>query len=192
MRIVGLLFLSLLLITSLTIGGCAIPATPEASPVASNTGFAITSSAFAEGAEIPVKYSCDGENVAPPLDWNQVPAGTASFALIMDNPDAGNYTHWVIFNLPLDARGLPEAVPKDERLTNGALQGKIASGGIGYPVGYFGPCPFKGSSHHYRFTLYALDTSLDLAAGTSKEQVLQAMEGHILAQSQLIGIYQRK
>jgi len=192
MRIIGLVVVSLLLITSLAIGGCAKLATPEAMPVASNTGFAITSSAFAEGAEIPVEYTCDGQNVSPPLDWSQSPAGTVSFALIMDDPDAGAYTHWVIFNLLPDARGLPEAVPKDEKLASGALQGKIASGGIGYPIGYFGPCPFKGSSHHYRFTLYALDTSLDLAAGTSKEQVLQAMEGHILAQSQLIGIYQRK
>jgi Raf kinase inhibitor-like YbhB/YbcL family protein len=108
----------------------------------------------------------------------------------MDDPDAA-YTHWVIFNLPPDARGLPEAVPKDDKLASGALQGKIGSGGIGYPFGYFGPCPPKGPPHHYRFTLYALDTSLDLAAGASKEQVLQAMEGHILAQSQLIGVYQR-
>ena len=192
MRMIRLVIVSLLVIASFAIAGCAQPATPEATPEVSKTDFAITSSAFAEGAEIPVKYSCDGQNVSPPLDWNQVPAGTASFALIMDDPDAGNYTHWVIFNLPPDARGLPEDVPKDEKLASGALQGKIASGGIGYPIGYFGPCPFKGSSHRYRFTLYALDTSLDLAAGTSKEQVLQAMEGHILAQSQLIGIYQRK
>src|SRR4030042_640430 len=194
MRIVGLLFLSLLLITSLTIGGCAIPATPEASPVASNTGFAITSSAFAEGAEIPVKYSCDGQNISPPLDWSQEPAGTASFALIVEDSDAPikNFTHWVIFNLPPDASSLPEAVPKDDKLASGALQGKIGSGGIGYPFGYFGPCPPKGYPHHYRFTLYALDTSLDLAAGASKEQVLQAMEGHILAQGQLVGLYQRQ
>lgn len=191
MRIIGLVFVSLLLIASLTIGGCAQPAIPEAPPEAGKTDFAITSSAFAEGAEIPVKYSCHGQNVSPPLDWSQGPAGTASFALIMDDPDAAAYTHWVIFNLPQDAHGLPEALPKDGQLASGALQGKIASGGIGYPIGYFGPCPPKGSPHHYRFTLYALDTSLDLAAGASKEQVLQAMEGHVLAQSQLIGIYQR-
>jgi Raf kinase inhibitor-like YbhB/YbcL family protein len=189
-RIIGLVFMSLFLITSFTIAGCAKPATPESTPQASKTDFAITSSAFAEGAEIPVKYSCHGQNVSPPLDWSQGPAGTASFALIMDDPDAA-YTHWVIFNLPPDAHSLPEAVPKDDKLASGALQGKIGSGGIGYPFGYFGPCPPKGYPHHYRFTLYALDTSLDLAAGASKEQVLQAMEGHILAQSQLVGIYQR-
>jgi Raf kinase inhibitor-like YbhB/YbcL family protein len=86
---------------------------------------------------------------------------------------------------------LPEAVPKDDKLASGALQGKIGSGGIGYPIGYFGPCPPKGSPHHYRFILYALDKSLDLAAGASKDQVLEAMQGHILAQSQLVGLYQR-
>ncbi len=205
MRIVGLVFMSLLLITSLVVAGCAqqAPTEPESLPEEAavpepempadggESDFVITSSAFAEGAEIPINYTCDGQNFSPPLDWNQVPAGTVSFALIMDDPDAGGYTHWVIFNLPPDTRGLPEAVPKDEELASGALQGKIGSGGIGYPIGYFGPCPPKGSPHHYCFILYALDTSLGLDAGASKGQVLQAMEGHILAQSQLIGIYQR-
>lgn len=190
MRVIGLVVVSLLLIVSFAIAGCAEPATLEAPPEANETEFVVTSSAFADGAEMPVKYTDDGQNVSPPLDWSQGPVGTASFALIMDDPDAA-YTHWVIFNLPPDARGLPEAVPRDDKLASGALQGKIGSGGIGYPFGYFGPCPPKGYPHHYRFTLYALDTSLDLAAGASKEQVLQAMEGHILAQSQLIGVYQR-
>ena len=191
MRIIGLVIVSLLLIVSFAVAGCAQQTPPAESPEDINTEFVLTSSAFAEGAHIPVKYTCDGQNISPPLDWNQAPAGTVSFALIMDDPEAGNYTHWVIFNLPPNSSNLPEDVPKVEKLASGALQGKIASGGIGYPIGYFGPCPFKGSSHHYRFILYALDTSLDLAAGASKEQVLKAMEGHILAQSQLIGIYQR-
>lgn len=192
MRLIVPLCMSLLLIAVLAVVGCAPSAPAGEPPTDIETEFAITSPAFAEGAEIPVKYSCDGENVSPPLDWSQGPAGTASFALIVDDPEAGGYTHWVIFNLPPDARGLPEDVPKDEKLASGALQGKIASGGTGYPVGYFGPCPYKGSSHPYKFTLYALDTSLDLAAGVSKEQVLEAMQGHILAQSQLIGVYTRR
>ena len=192
MRRAGLVFVSLLLVTLFIMAGCAqqTPPEEEALPESDDVSFIITSTAFAEGAEIPVKYTCHGQNVSPPLDWSQGPVGTASFALIMDDPDAA-YTHWVIFNLPPDANGLSEAVPKDDKLASGALQGKIGSGGIGYPIGYFGSCPPKGSLHHYRFTLYALDTSLDLAAGASKEQVLQAMEGHILAQSQLIGVYQR-
>jgi len=191
MRIIGLVVVSLLLIASFAIAGCAQPAPTAESPEDIEMEFAITSSAFAEGAEIPVKYTCHGQNVSPPLDWSQGSVGTASFALIMDDSDAV-YTHWVIFNLPPDAYGLPEAVPKDDKLASGALQGKIGSGGIDYPTGYFGPCPPKGSPHHYRFTLYALDKSLDLAAGASKDQVLQAMEGHILAQGQLVGLYQRQ
>jgi Raf kinase inhibitor-like YbhB/YbcL family protein len=189
---VGLFFASLLVLMWAAVAGCAQPAPLEetAPPDSGKVAFAITSPAFADGANIPVKYTCHGQNVSPPLDWSQGPVGTASFALIMDDPDAA-YTHWVIFNLPPDAHGLSEAVPKDDKLASGALQGKIGSGGIGYPIGYFGPCPPKGSPHHYRFTLYALDKSLDLAAGTSKDQVLQAMQGHILAESMLIGLYQR-
>jgi Raf kinase inhibitor-like YbhB/YbcL family protein len=154
-----------------------------------DTALMLTSPAFAGGGEIPVKYSCDGQSISPPLDWGDGPPGTASFALILEDPDAPvkNFTHWVIFNLPLDLPGLPEAVPKDGTLASGALQGKNGGGGIGY----MGPCPPKGAPHHYRFTLYALDKSLDLAAGATKDQALQAMEGHILGQSQLVGIYQR-
>jgi Raf kinase inhibitor-like YbhB/YbcL family protein len=187
---VGLLFTGLALILA-AVAGCSQPKPPEeVQPAADTTSFAITSPAFADGAEIPLKYTCHGQNVSPQLDWSQGPVGTASFALIMDDLDAV-YTHWVIFNLPPDAYGLPEAVPKDNELASGALQGKIGSGGVGYPIGYFGPCPPQGSPHRYRFTLYALDTMLDLAAGASKEQVLQAMEGHVLGQAQLIGIYQK-
>jgi Raf kinase inhibitor-like YbhB/YbcL family protein len=191
MRENGLLFSGLLLILAV-IAGCAEPATPEETVPADNgkATLVITSPAFADGANIPVEYTCNGLNISPALNWSQVPAGTSSFALIMDDPDAV-YTHWVIFNLPPDARGLPEAVPKDEKLGSGALQGKIGSGGVGYPTGYFGPCPPKGRPHHYRFTLYALDTSLDLTAGVSKEQLLQAMEGRIIGQAQLVGLYQR-
>jgi hypothetical protein len=191
MRKVGLFFTSLLLMSA-AIAGCAQPAplAEKTPPESGKVAFAITSPAFADGANIPVKYTCNGQNISPALDWGQGPAGTASFALIMDDPDAA-YTHWVIFNLPPDSQGLSEAVPKDDKLASGALQGKIGSGGIGYPIGYFGACPPKGSPHHYRFTLYALDKSLDLAAGATKDQVLQAMEGHVLGQSQLVGLYQR-
>ncbi len=191
MKNIGILFVGFLLIVPAVIG-CAQPMLPEeaAPPAGEEIPLAITSPAFTEGSKIPVKYTCNGQNISPALNWAQVPAGTASFALIMDDPDAA-YTHWVIYNLPPDANGLPEAVPKDDKLASGALQGKIGSGEIDYPTGYFGPCPPKGSPHHYRFTLYALDTSLDLTAGASKEQLLQAMKGHILVQSQLVGLYQR-
>jgi Raf kinase inhibitor-like YbhB/YbcL family protein len=196
MKKVGILFIGLLFIL-VAVAGCArtgletmTPPEQTAPPLTGDMSFTLTSTAFADGAEIPVKYSCNGQNISPALDWSGSPAGTASFALIMDDLDAV-YTHWVIFNLPPDIQGLPEAVPKDEELADGALQGKTGSGGVGYPTGYFGPCPPKGPPHHYRFTLYALDTLLDLTAGASKAELLQAIQGHILGQTQLIGIYQR-
>ncbi len=181
------------LVLSICVIGCA-PTTPaeEATPAISEQNtMTITSTAFADGESIQVKYTCHGQNISPALDWSGSPGDTASFALIMDDPDAA-YTHWVVYNLPPDLNGLPEAVPKDEELEIGGKQGKIGSGGIGYPTGYFGPCPPQDSLHHYRFILYALDTSLDLAAGASKDEVMQAMEGHILAQGELTGVYQRQ
>ena len=149
----------------------------------------ISSSAFQEGERIPTKYTCEGQDISPTLMWGESPAGTRSFALIMDDPDApgGVFTHWVLFNLPADTRELPEAVPAQSPLPSGALQGKSDFG----KTGYGGPCPPPGSPHRYQFTLYALDQPLDLKSGASKKQVLEAMQGHILAQGQLTGIYQR-
>ena len=149
----------------------------------------ISSPAFQDGERIPAKYTCQGQDISPPLKWSQVPNETQSLALIVDDPDApsGVFTHWVIFNLPPDSRELPEAVPAASQLPSSALQGKNDFGKIGYG----GPCPPPGYPHRYRFTLYALDRQLDLKAGSSKKQVLNAMEGHILAQGQLTGTYQR-
>jgi Raf kinase inhibitor-like YbhB/YbcL family protein len=149
----------------------------------------ITSTAFQEGGNIPDKYTCQGQDVSPPLAWSEPPGGTLSFALIMDDPDApgGTFTHWVIFNIPSDSRGLPEAVPAEDRLPDGSLQG---TNGFS-KTGYGGPCPPAGHPHHYIFTLYALDRSLELKAGASKKQVLNTFEGHILARGELTGMYQR-
>ncbi len=149
----------------------------------------VSSSAFKEGDRIPAKYTCQGQDVSPPLAWGEPPAGTQSFALIVDDPDApgGVFTHWVLFNIPPDSRNLPEAVPTQAELASGALQGKTDFG----RTGYGGPCPPPGHPHRYQFTLYALDQPLGLEGGTSKKQLLSAMEGHILAQGQLTGTYQR-
>lgn len=149
----------------------------------------VSSSAFKEGDRIPAKYTCQGQDVSPPLAWGEPPAGTQSFALIVDDPDApgGVFTHWVLFNIPPDSRELPEAVPIQAELARGALQGKTDFGRIGYG----GPCPPPGRPHRYQFTLYALDQPLGLEGGASKKQLLSAMEGHILAQGQLTGTYQR-
>ena len=149
----------------------------------------LTSTAFKEEEKIPSYYTCEGKDISPNLDWNGVPEETKSLALIMDDPDApsGVFTHWVIFNLPSDSQGLPEAFPSTPKLSSGALQGRNDFG----RTGYGGPCQPPGKPHHYRFTLYALDNNLDLGAGSSKNQVLNAAEGHIIEQVRLTGIYQR-
>lgn len=149
----------------------------------------LTSTAFKEGEKIPVKYTCGGQDISPPLVWGEPPQKTQTFALIADDLDApsGVFTHWVLFNLPADICQLNESIPAQERLEHGALQGKNDFGRIGYG----GPCPPRGSAHRYRFAIYALDKSLDLKPGVSKKQLVEAMKGHILAQGQLIGTYQR-
>lgn len=149
----------------------------------------VSSPAFQEGDRIPSKYTCQGQDISPALAWSEPPAGTQSFALVMDDPDApgGVFTHWVIFNISSDSRELSEAVLAQAELPTGALQGKSDFGRIGYG----GPCPPPGRPHRYRFTLYALGQALGLKAGASKKQVLDAMQGHILAQGQLTGTYQR-
>ncbi len=149
----------------------------------------ITSSAFEDGGLIPAKYTCDGTNISPPLQWDAVPEGTRSIALICDDPDApmGTWVHWVLFNLPSDAKDLAENIPTEETLPNGAKQGVNDFG----RVGYGGPCP-PGGTHRYFFKIYALDSEVGLEAGADKRQLLNAMEGHILGQGQLVGKYKRQ
>ena len=153
--------------------------TPEEEPAMDMT---ITSPAFAEGDPIPVKFSCDGENVSPELVWEGIPDGAASLVFILDDPDApgGVWVHWVLFDLPADSTGLPEAA------TGVGFDGLNSWG----ETGYDGPCP-PGGTHRYFFKLYALDTTLDLPAGTPRDALEAAMEGHILAQAELMGTYSR-
>ena len=149
----------------------------------------IYSPAFSEGAVIPTKHTCEGQDTSPQLKWTGIPKEAKSLALICDDPDApsGTFTHWVIFNIPPDSNGLPEAMPLTPRLTDGSMQGSNDFGRIGYG----GPCPPLGKPHRYRFNLYVLDKQLDLNAGSSKHQVLNTIKNHILAQGQLTGTYQR-
>jgi len=149
----------------------------------------VTSTAFEEGGMIPVRYTCDGDDVSPPLAWTGIPDGTKSIALISDDPDApvGTWVHWVLYNIPPDADGLPEAVPSKEKLENGSIHGITD---FGRP-GYGGPCP-PGGTHRYFFKVYALDTMLELAPKASKKDLTGAMEGNILAEGQLMGKYTRK
>lgn len=149
----------------------------------------LTSSGFAEGAAIPRKYTCDGANVSPPLKWTDAPQGTRSLALIADDPDApaGTWVHWVLYAIPPSVTELPEGVPATEAVLDGARQGINDFRRIGYG----GPCPPRGNAHRYFFKIYALDTALTLKAGATKGDLIRAMEGHILAQGQLMGTYQR-
>ena len=148
----------------------------------------LTSPSFETDAAIPAKYTCDGEDVSPALAWNDPPAATKGFALVMDDPDAPNKTvvHWVIYDLPAATRKLPEGVAKDLKLTDGSLQGKNSHGKIGYS----GPCPPHGMVHHYFFKLYALDKSTGLKPGATKAQLEAAMKGRILGKAQLIGRFE--
>ncbi len=151
--------------------------------------FELTSTAFGNADPIPTKYTCDGQDVSPPLQWKDPPEGTQSFALINDDPDApgGTWVHWVLYNLPGSTLSLPEAVPSDADHPDGGRHGRNSWGRSDYG----GPCP-PGGTHRYFFKLYALDAELDLAAGASKEDVLGAMEGHILASTETMGVYSRQ
>lgn len=152
-------------------------------------GFESKSSAFSAGQNIPKKFTCEGPDVSPALSWSEAPAGTQSFGLIMDDPDApaGTWVHWVLYNLPADTRELSENVPKDRELANGARQGTNDF----KKVGYGGPCPPPGPAHRYFFKLYALDAPVNLKPGATKAELEKAMQNHILAQTELMGRYQR-
>lgn len=148
----------------------------------------LTSPAFTQGQPIPVKFSCKGADVSPALVWSEPPTGTKSFALIMDDPDApmGTWVHWVLFNIPAAARALPEGVPTSATLADGSVQGVTSA----RSAGYHGPCPPSGT-HRYFFKLYALDTALNLTSSADKKAVEAAMEGHILAQAELMGTFSK-
>jgi Raf kinase inhibitor-like YbhB/YbcL family protein len=145
----------------------------------------LTSPAFSHNGAIPAQYTCEGADVSPALEWSEAPGSTNSFALIVDDPDAPGkvWVHWVVFNIPNTTHNLFENINKGP-----FIQGATDFNG---KQGYGGPCPPSGN-HRYHFTLYALDTLLDLPAGTSKRQLLAAMRGHILEETTLIGTYQHK
>jgi Raf kinase inhibitor-like YbhB/YbcL family protein len=178
-------YLTLTLITlMLAACGGSKEKTTEAPPIPL---ISLNSTAFKDTGSIPIKYTCSGQNVSPPLSWDTPPQGTQTLAIITFDLDAGWFTHWVLFNLPSDISELKEAISPQGQLPAGALQGKNNFGKIGYG----GPCPPSGHPHRYQFSLYAVDQSLDLKTGASSNQVLGAMQGHILAMGQLTGTYQK-
>jgi Raf kinase inhibitor-like YbhB/YbcL family protein len=166
-------------IAVLALGACSSangPATP----------MKLSSPAFADGDAIPVEYTCAGDEMSPALSWTEPPSGTETVALIMDDPDAsGGYVHWVVFNIPASARSLEEGLPTDAEFGDGSLQGLSTSRAQGYE----GPCPPSGPAHHYDFTLFALDATLDLEASSNRSAVVDAMDGHVLAEATLTGTF---
>lgn len=149
----------------------------------------LESSAFKTGGAIPAKYTCDGEDISPPLSWSDVPANARSLALIADDPDAprGTWVHWIAWNIPTKPPTLREGFPKQDTSSSQIKQGMTDF----KRPGYGGPCPPSGT-HRYFFKLYALDTVLNLPSQTSKSELEKAMRGHVVEQAELMGTYQRK
>ncbi len=146
--------------------------------------FSLTSPAFAEGGAIPREHTCDGRDASPPLSWSGAPANSASLALVVDDPDAGGFVHWVLFNLTASATG---SIPAGYSASpDAAPQGRNGFG----RTGYGGPCPPSGT-HHYVFRLLALDVALPLAGTPAAADVLAAADGHVLAEARLTGTYRR-
>lgn len=178
--------------------GAVAVATSTESPVASGQAVAtltVTSPTLVAGQPIPRQHTADGENTSPALSWSGAPAQTKSFALICDDPDVPMpqpFVHWVIYNIPGAAKGLPANIPIDPAA---AMPAEIA-GAVQGPSGfrrniYRGPAPPPGKPHHYHFTVYALDVD-GLAAGLNKAQLLEAIDGHVVAKGELVATYERK
>jgi Raf kinase inhibitor-like YbhB/YbcL family protein len=155
----------------------------------------VSSPTLVAGQPVPRQHTADGENVSPALQWSGAPATTQSFALVCDDPDvpiAGGFVHWVVYNIPPTATGLPESLPIDPAAPMPAAIAGTVQGLSGFkrPI-YRGPAPPPGKPHHYQFTVYALDVA-GLAPGLTKAQLVEAMQGHIVAQGELVALYERK
>ncbi|MBZ5662495.1 MAG: YbhB/YbcL family Raf kinase inhibitor-like protein [Acidobacteriia bacterium] len=181
----------------LAAAGILPAAAQQAAPPAAPPGpqFLLSSPGYADGADIPVKYSCSATPaaVSPALQWSNIPKGAASLTLIFHDPDAhpakgmSDVTHWIVWNIPATATQLPENVPAGPKMDDGAIQGKNVRGVNGYQ----GPCPPPGKPHHYTFELYVLDNTLDLGADASRADVMKAMDGHIIGKAVYVGFFHR-
>jgi len=165
---------------------------PSASgPISLRSSFQLESRAFADGAWIPPLHTIEGLNLSPPLHWSGEPGATASFSLVLDDPDApfGTWLHWVLFNIPGQLHALPAGLARTPELANGCRHGRCWGVTHFERIGYQGPQPPPGRVHHYRFVLSALDRALPLQPACSVQDLQQAMAGHVLAQARLIGLY---
>jgi Raf kinase inhibitor-like YbhB/YbcL family protein len=196
----SLFLAAIIIIVVVFAGGCissapSSPASPEpsqpADPGASSTppgAFSIRAASLVSGSVLPDVYTCKGASESPEVSWDGVPAGTKSLALILDDPDApgGRFTHWLVFNIPPDSRGLPRAQPNAKVLANGAQQGEHSGGSRGY----YPPCPPIGSSHRYVFRLYAVD--MDITQPTAdRDSIDWALTGHTIAQTEFTTTFKR-
>jgi Raf kinase inhibitor-like YbhB/YbcL family protein len=164
---------------------------PSAIQQSSPTRLELTSLAFNNGEPIPVEYTCDGKGMSPPMAWQGIPKGAMSLTMISDDPDApgGIWTHWVLYNIPPNRTDLPEGVKSGETVEGIGVQGKTSSNKMEYD----GPCPPKGTGiHHYSFKIFALDVRLFLKPGVTKDDVLTAMQGHIIKEAEITGTYKNK
>ena len=150
----------------------------------------VSSTAFKNNAAIPQRFSCQGDDISPALSWSSAPEETKSFALILEDPDAphGTFYHWVIYNIPATEHGLAENIARREPLPNGARQGINSA----QQLGFMGPCPPAGKAHRYYFKLYALDTEINIPGEATHNKLESAMRGHILAEGEIMGTYQRQ
>ena len=181
------IFLLCALFVSTSLGCADDPKDQTVKEEVKMTTLEIISDAFKQGETIPQQYTCDGDDISPNLTWDRPPDGSKELVLICDDPDApgGTWDHWIVYNLPPDESGLPEGLTKE--IPGGGIQGKNSW----RQNRYGGPCPPKGPAHRYFFRLYAVDKKLDLQPGATKAEVEKAMEGHILAQGELMGKYGR-
>ncbi len=171
------------------------PQDMNSQPKSAQKSFQLVSSGFASGAAIPRQYTCDGADQAPELHWGDppvhgdVPAGTVTFALVMDDPDApsGTWVHWIVWNIASGEHGLTANFPRLGDRPNGTRQGRNDFGKIGYN----GPCPPPGKTHRYFFRVYAVDTKLELPPGATRAELDAALKGHVLAEAEYMGTYRR-
>ena len=157
----------------------------------------LTVNGFADGAEVPIKYSCSGQpGVSPAMEWKQAPPGTQSFLVLVHDPEPHpgkgltDITHWLIWNIPATATGLPEGVPAGGTLPDGSHQMKRGNG-ANAAAAYGGPCAPPGPDHHYTYEVWALDTKLDVGEDATRADVMKAADGHILGASEWIGKFHR-
>ena len=184
--------ISVLILTILLSGGCKIKASQNSSTdtTTMKSSLTIHSSAFQQDSAIPQRFTCQGDNISPAFQWSGAPSGTQSFALVCEDPDAphGTFYHWVMYNIPATEHGLAENIEKRDRLANGTRQGVNSF----QQMGYGGPCPPPGNPHRYYFKLFALDTQINIPGEATRDELMSAIQGHVLAEGETMGTYQKK